>query len=214
MTSNEALIRDLSAGLAPVKRRRASREAALLVALGAAELVLLLGAGLMRPDMGGMLASPYMLWKLGGLALLATAGSALAIRSFSPTARPRRGLMTLVGLAAAVIIGGAFVAPAGETGRTLLDRLSPAEGIVCALSIVVVAMPMMAMLGVLMRRAAPTHPEASALAVGFAASTCSAFIFAFCCRLNDPLYVIVWYSVACAAVTAMARWLLPRRFHL
>jgi hypothetical protein len=65
-----------------------------------------------------------------------------------------------------------------------------------------------------MRRAAPTHPADSALASGIAASTCGAFIFAFCCPMNDPLYITVWYAVACAVVTAVARWLLPRRFLL
>jgi hypothetical protein len=72
----------------------------------------------------------------------------------------------------------------------------------------------MAMLALLMRRAAPAHPNASALASGLAASTCGALIFAFCCPMNDPLYIVVWYSAGCAAVTAMARWLLPRRFRL
>jgi hypothetical protein len=212
MMSNDALILDLSADLVPVRRRRVLREAALLLAFGAAELALLLGLGLMRPDMGRMIASPYMLWKLGSLAILAGVGCAVAIGSFSPTARPRRGLMT--GLAIAVMIGGAFVAPGGVSGQSLLDRLAPVHGMLCAVSIFVLSMPIMAMLGVLMRNAAPTRPEGSALAAGIAAGTCGAFVFAFCCPINDPLYVIVWYVAGCAATAATARWLLPRRFRL
>ena len=55
--SNDALILDLSANLAPVRRRRATREAVLLLALGAAELAMLLGLGLMRPDRGRILVN-------------------------------------------------------------------------------------------------------------------------------------------------------------
>ncbi|WP_404712246.1 NrsF family protein [Sphingomonas sp. MMS24-J13] len=214
MTSTDALILDLSANLAPVRRRHALREGALLLALGTTELVLFLAIGLMRPDMGRMIASPYMLWKLGSLAILAGIGCMVAIRSFSPIARPRRGLVIALSLAGAAAIGGAFVAPPGEIGPTLLDRLAPIHGILCAACIIVLSLPMMAMLAVLMRNAAPTHPRDSALASGFAAGTCGAFVFAFCCPINDPLYIVVWYSVGCATVAAAARWLLPRHFRL
>ncbi len=211
---SDALILDLSANLAPVRRRRPAREGALLLALGTAELALLLGLGAMRPDMARMIATPYMLWKLCGLALLAGVACMGAIRSFSPTVRPRAGLLATLAVAAALMVLGSFVTPGHHEGQTLLERLAPLQGMLCSASIVVLALPLMAMLSVLMRRGAPTHPQGSALASGLAASTLAAFIFAFCCRVNDPLYIAVWYSVACAAVTAIARWLLPRRFRL
>ncbi len=212
--SSDALILELSTDLAPVRRRRMPKEAALLFALGAAELAMLTGLGLMRPDMGRMIASPYMLWKLGSLAILAAVAGIVAIRSFSPTTRPRRGLVLAFALWLATMAAGAFIAPGGEVGRTILDRLAPAHGLLCAASIIVLSLPMMAMLAVTMRRAAPTHPEQSALAAGLAAGTCAAFVFAFCCPVNDPLYVVVWYCTGCAGVAAAARWLLPRRFRL
>ena len=214
MTSTDALILDLSADLARVKRRRAAREAAVLVALGSAELALVVGMGLMRPDMGRVVLSPYMMWKMGGLALLAGVTCAIAIRSFAPPATPRRGVLLAVGLAALVIFGGTFVTPAVDSGRSLLERLAPVHGLLCATSIVVLAMPIMAALAVLMRRAAPVHPKDSALASGLAGSTLGALVFTACCPMNDPLYIAVWYSVAVVAVALAARWLLPRRFRL
>jgi hypothetical protein len=212
--SNDALILDLSTDLMPVRRRRRLRETGLLLGLGATELALLLGLGMMRPDMGKMIASPFMLWKLGSLAILTSVACAVAIRSFSPTNQPRRGVMVTLALASAAMIAGAFLVPGRGGGHSVLDRLAPVHGMLCAVSIVVLSMPMMAMLDILMRNAAPTHPPDSAFASGIAASTCGAFIFAFCCPMNDPLYIVVWYAVACAAVTAMARWFLPRRFRL
>jgi hypothetical protein len=214
MTSTNALILDLSADLAPVRRRSVPREAAALVGLAAAELALILAVGAMRPDMGRVILSPYMMWKMGSLALLAGVTCTVAIRSFAPPAASRRGLMLALGLALAAIAGGIFVTSAADSGRSLLDRLSPVHGLMCATAITVLAMPIMAALAVLMRRAAPVHPKESALACGLAAATCGALIFTACCPMNDPLYIAVWYSLGVAAVAMAARWLLPRRFRL
>jgi hypothetical protein len=211
--SNDALIARLSANLDPVSRRSALCEGALLLALGSIELALFVGVGLMRPDMGRMIGSSYMLWKLGSLALLVAISWVTAVNSFSPTASPRPGLATILAMAAVAMIVGVFVDPGLEAG-TLLDRLSPSRGILCSLSIVVLSLPMAGVMGMLMRRGAPSQPEGSALAAGLAAGTWGAFVFAFCCPINDPLYVIVWYCVGCAGVAAAARWLLPRSFTL
>ena len=212
--SNDALILDLSSNLAPVRRRRMVREAGLVAALGTAELALFLGMGMMRPDMPHMATSPYLLWRMGSLAVLAGIACTVAIRSFSPTARPRNGVMLACVLAIAAIVGGMFVTPAGVSSQTLLERLDPARGVVCAGSIFVLSLPVVALLGMLMRRAAPTQPKLSAIASGIAAGTVGALVFAVCCPFNDPLYVVVWYSVGCAAVAGAARWRLPRRFRL
>ncbi|WP_313331169.1 DUF1109 domain-containing protein [Sphingobium yanoikuyae] len=212
--SNESLIAELSSGLAPVQRRNMLREGGLVIALGAVELALFLGLGMMRPDMHHMGGSPFLLWRIGSLGLLAMAACVLAIRSYSPTAQPRRGVILACALAVAAIAAGALVAPEGVSDRTLLERIAPASGMLCAASIFVLALPIMALLGALMRRAAPTQPRLSALASGIAAGTCGAFVFAFCCPFNDLLYVVIWYSVGCAAVAVAARWCLPRRFRL
>jgi hypothetical protein len=214
MMSNDALILDLATDLAPVRRRSVRRETLWLLALAATELGLILMAGAMRPDMRQVILSPYMLWKMGSLMLLAAASCTVAMRSFVPPAAPRRGLLLALGLAAVAGIGGVFVAPAADSARSLVDRLSPANGLLCAAAIIVLSAPLMAMLGVLMRRGAPVDPKRSALAVGLAASTCGALIFAFCCPMNDPLYIVVWYALGVAVVTVTARWLLPRRFRL
>jgi hypothetical protein len=189
-------------------------EAGLLAGLVAIELALFLALGMMRPDMSHMGHSPYLMWRVGSLALLAVIACTVAIRSFSPTARPRRGVILICASAAVAIIGGMFVTPAGVSDRTLIERLDPAHGIICAGSIFVLALPVVVMLGVLMRRAAPTQPKVSAIASGIAAGTVGALVFAFCCPFNDPLYAIVWYSIGCATVAGAARWRLPRRFRL
>lgn len=212
--SNDRLILDLSSNLAPVRRRHMLREAGLVAALGVVELALFLGLGMMRPDMGHMGHSPYLMWRVGSLTLLAAIACTVAIRSFSPTTRPRRGVMLACALAVVAVIGGMFVTPAGVSEQTLFERLDPTHGIICSASIFVLSLPIVVMLGTLMRRAAPTQPRLSAIASGIAAGTVGALVFAFCCPFNDPLYVVVWYSIGCAAVAGAARWRLPRRFRL
>jgi hypothetical protein len=213
MMSNDALISDLSANLAPVRRRSVTREVALLVVLGAAELALFVGLGFMRSDMGSLIGSPYMLWKLGSLALLVAVTGATAIRSLSPTASPRRGVAIGLRLALIVMIAGALM-DSGVAGQTLLQRLSPVHGAICSLCIAIFSLPMVGLMSFLMRRGAPSDPDKSAWAIGLAAGTWGAFVFAFCCPANDPLYVTVWYFAGCATVAALVRWLLPKGFHL
>ncbi|WP_442680447.1 NrsF family protein [Sphingomonas sp. ASY06-1R] len=214
MTSIDALISTLSADLAPVRRRNMLRETLVLLALGGVELALILAAGVMRPDMGRMILSAPMMWKIGSLMLLSGVTCTIAIRSLAPPIASRRGLMLAGALTGLAILAGTTVASAAERGRPILERLAPAHGALCATAIVVLALPLMAALAVLMRRAAPVQPKDSALACGLAASTSGALIFTACCPMNDPLYIVVWYSVAIAIVAATARWLLPRHFRL
>lgn len=214
MRSTDTLIDTLSARVAPVRRRSVRREAGTLLALGMAELALLLMAHGLRPDMGQVITSPYMMWKIGSMALLAAVTCTVAVRSFVPPAPSLRGLQLAAIMAGLVMLVGPLVATAADGERSLLDRLSPVHGLFCAGAIIVLALPMIVLLTVLMRQAAPVRPDRSALATGLAASTCGALIFTACCPMNDPLYIIVWYSAGVGIVTAAARWVLPRRFRL
>jgi hypothetical protein len=214
MPWTDALILDLSTDLPPVRRRNVSREAAVLLALGVAELGLLLLTAGTRPDMDRVILSPFMIWKIGSLAVLAGVSCAVAVRSFAPPGLPARELRIALGLSGLAIVAGMSVTPAADIGRPLLERLAPTHGVICAASIVALSLPVTAMLAMLMRRAAPVSPRRSALASGLAAATTGALIFTARCPMNDPLYIVVWYTLAIAAVSAVARWLLPSRFRL
>lgn len=214
MTSTDALIRSLSADLPPVRRRKAAWEVGALLALVGIELALIVMAGALRPDMAQAILSPFMIWKIGSLALLSGLCCTVALRSFAPPASSRRDLLAVAGVAALAVVAGAVAAPHGEASRSLIERLAPVHGMACAAAIVVLSLPIMTLLAVLMRRAAPVQPRRSALAAGLAASTVGALVFTACCPMNDPLYIVVWYSLGVGAVTAAARWLLPWRFRL
>lgn len=212
--STDALILELSTGLTPVRRRNIRREGLVLLAMVALELLLVAALGVTRPDMGAMILSPYMAWKLGSLAMLAMVSAVVALLSFSPPSSTRRGLAALSCLAALAIVAGVFISSSTQNARGIVERLEPMHGMICMAAIIVLALPIMATLTILMRRAAPANARHSAIAAGLAGATGGALVFAFCCPMNDPLYIVTWYPLAIAAVAACARWLLPRRFRL
>jgi hypothetical protein len=73
----------------------------------------------------------------------------------------------------------------------------------------VLSLPAVIGLGLLMRRGAPTDTGGTSLAVGITAAAWGAFVFVFACPYDDPLYIVVWYSVGCGLVTLLARLALP-----
>jgi len=205
---HDFLIEALAADLRPVRPRSVGRETAIFGALVAAELLLVM-AFLMRPDMHYAIRQPFMWWKMGSLVVIAVPSLWAALQSFSPTGSARRGLhwaSLLVGLA--LLLGWAV--DAGRDGAAVMARLAWPSGLLCAGSMIVLSIPVVAMLGLLMRRAAPTDRSQSALAVGLAGATWGAFVYALACRADDPLYIAVWYLVGCGVVTLGARLILPR----
>ena len=203
------LLERLVDDLRPSRRRRPGIEALAILVLCGLELALLLGTGFARPDMTQAMAQGSFWWKLGSLGLLAVGGGVTAILSFDPARSPRRGLRGLLAILAFSLVGGCFIGAPHGALMTLLARLDWSEGIVCVAKMVVLSLPPLLGLGLLMRRAAPTEPGGTALAVGITAAACGAFLFVFACPHDDPLYIAVWYVAGCGLVTLAARLLLP-----
>ena len=106
------------------------------------------------------------------------------------------------------LISGFFLdGPSGQIG--ILQRLDWRDGLDCLKKVVLLSTPVMAVLGVFMRAGAPTHRAGTALASGICAAAWAAFVFTFACPHDDPLYVAVWYTLACALSASVARVLLP-----
>jgi hypothetical protein len=207
---NNPLLDRLVEDLRPVRRRSAGIDMAMITVLCALELALVLGLGMARPDMPAAGMQPSFWWKLASLGVIALVGGVTAIRSFDPVATPRHGLRWIAALVALCLGSGWFVAVIGDgSGQGLAARLDWHGGVQCVTKIVVLSVPVILGLALLMRRAAPTEPGGTALAAGIAAAAWGAFVFVFACPHDDPLYIAVWYGLACAIVTVLARGLLP-----
>jgi hypothetical protein len=206
----DPLINRLVGDLKPVRRRAAWGDALALLALAATELGLCLALGMMRPDMPVAMHEPSFWWKLTSVGLIAAVSGAIAVMSLDPMQSPRRGLRWIVGLIALCLASGWILDASRGELATLVDRLDWPNGLVCLYKMVVLSVPAVIALGLLMRRAAPTDRDGTALASGLAAAGWGAFVFVFACPFDDPLYVAFWYSLGCAGVTLFARLALPR----
>jgi hypothetical protein len=206
----DALIDRLANELKPVRRRTALADAFALVALCAVELGLFLVMGMARSDMSMAMHFPSFWWKLASLGLIGLLSGTVAIISLDPARSPRRGLRWIVALIAVCFASGWLLDASRDGLSTLISRLDWLDGVQCLYKMVVLSIPAVIGLGLLMWRGAPTDHAGTALAAGLAAAAWGAFVFVFACPFDDPLYVAVWYSLGCGAVTLFARLTLPR----
>ncbi|MBB2197931.1 MAG: NrsF family protein [Gluconacetobacter sp.] len=207
--STDPLIDRLATDLRPVRRRTPWRDAAILLVLGAIEIVWVMTTGLMRPDMAHAMHMPSFWWKTASLAALAAISGGTALLSFSPLHAPRRGLR-MVGAVALLALGLGWLVDALQAGPAVLwQRLDPAHGLICARKVVELSLPAALALGLLARRGAPVDSHGTAWAAGIAASAFGALAFSLACPFDDPLYLVVWYLAAGCVVTLATRLVLP-----
>ncbi len=211
MMRTDLLIDRLTSELKPVRRRTAWGDALALGVLCALEIGLFMAFGMMRPDMPAAMHMPSFWWKLVSVGLIAAVSGAVAIISLDPLHSPRRGLRWIVALIALSPASGWVLDASRDGFSAVISRLDWPNGLQCLYKIVVLSVPAVIGLGLLMRRGAPTDRNGTALAAGLAAAGWGAFVFVFACPFDDPLYVAVWYSLGCGAVTLFARLTLPRQ---
>jgi hypothetical protein len=208
------LIDQLVADLDPVRPRSRGREAVMLAGLILVEILLFLTLQELRPDMPEAMATAAFWWKSGSFAVIAILAAAAMLTSLDPaTTTPRRlaGLWRGLAIFAPVALVLGWLIDAGASGRAdLLARLEWRDGVDCLANIALLTLPLVLAFGLLMRRGAPTQPGRTSAAAGLAAAGFGAFVFAFHCPHDDPLYVAVWYGGAVLAVTGLARLVLPR----
>ncbi|MCQ9155717.1 NrsF family protein [Acidomonas methanolica] len=207
--STDPLIDRLATDLRPVRRRTPWRDATILLVLGVIEIACVLTLGLMRPDLSHAMQTPSFWWKTGSLSVIAAVGGATTLLSLDPTRSPRRGLRIVGMLALAALVLGWLVDVIQADPAGFWQRIDPAHGIVCARKIVEMSLPAVLALGLLARRGAPVDARGTAWAVGVTAAAFGALAFALACPFDDPLYLAVWYSVACGVVTLATRLILP-----
>jgi hypothetical protein len=210
----DSLIDALVADMAAVTPRRPRREAALVAALLAIETLLFVILFDMRPDMPAIMMTPGFWWKSGSLAVVATVAAAAALVSLDPAttvpARVSRLWSIMAGVVVVVLVSGWLRDAVSPSDASLLARLDWREGVDCLKNVALLALPPVVLFGMLMRRGAPVQPRHSAAAGGIAAGAGAAFIFAFHCPHDDPLYIAVWYGGAVLIVAGLARLVLPR----
>lgn len=210
----DPLIDALVADLHPVQPRRWTREVALIAGLVLAEMLIYAALRGLRPDMPQAMHSPMFWWKALSMGSVASLAMAAVLLSLDP-AITRSSRLTLLwrglALVAPLALASGWLIDAGASGAALLiARLDWRDGLDCLANVLLLSLLPLLVLALFLRRGASTRPERSALAAGLAAAGLGAFVFAFHCNHDDPLYVAVWYGGAVLGIAGLARLLLPR----
>lgn len=205
----DPLLDSLVADLKPVQPLRHRQLLAWVGGLCAIEVAVYLLLGQARSDLAEAVWLPSFWWKLSAPGAIAVAASTTTLRSLDPSVSPRRGLLAV----ACIVLGGLVFAlallPLWDDSNAISQRLMWRHGLACLRTMLVLSLPVIVPLGLLLRRGAPIDAKGSAISAGAAAGAWGAFVFAFNCPHDDPLYVAVWFTLSISAVTLMARLVLP-----
>lgn len=206
--SSEVMIGRLVDDLQPVVPRRVWRDAAILGGVALTELGLALWLGQQRADLHEAMRGPMFWWKMLTCLGLALAGGIAVLAALDPETRARPLWRGLAAATAVALLVGSVLAGVAAVPAPVMLRLDMHEGMMCLMWSLLMALPVLAAILFLARRAAPTRPRATATAAGVAASGWGAFVFAWSCPHADPLYVLVWFGGAILLGAIAARVLL------
>lgn len=208
MRDSDRLIDMLIADLSPVCPTSSPRLLALVALLVGVEGGIVWALGDMRADLARGVPTVILAWRLLASAAFAGLAATMAIRlrSLRPTTDGRPWLLAVALLALAT---GLAVDMAYPSALSPLVRMRWKWGLHCVLTVVANGLPVLGLIAILLRRGATIRPIAASAWAGLAAAASGGFVWALACPIDDPVYVIVWYALAFALLTGVARWLLP-----
>jgi hypothetical protein len=155
-----------------------------------------------RPDtMTALVSSPRFTFKFIVTLLLAATALALVLRLERPGAGTRLPALLLavapLMLLAAVAIE-LMLLPRADWAKVMIGMNS----YVCLRSIPLLAAPLLIAALFALRLGAPTRPALAGAVAGLLAGGLGAALYAAHCTDDSPIFVVVWYTLAIALVTA------------
>lgn len=195
------LIRALAADARPGWRLSSAFALALVVGVVAAAGVFALNLS-PRPHLFALLVEWRLVFKFAVTLSLAASALVLALRLSQPgvsAARAGRALLVPVLMLAAGVAAELVTTPASQWRTELVGRYA----VYCTTLIPLIAAPALGALLLALRRGAPTRPALAGAAAGLAAGGIGAALYALHCVDDSPLFVLAWYGIAVAVVTAV-----------
>lgn len=165
----------------------------------------------LRPDFATVIYQPMFVLKFLITLSLAAAAIGLAWRLLRPGASQGPWMLALLVAPALLVIGIGFelmMYDPATWGRRLVGQNS----MFCMRVIPFLSVPILVALLFVMRQGAPTRPMLAGAVAGLIAGGLGAALYAAHCIDDSPLFVMTWYGISIAAVTAVgavigARWL-------
>jgi hypothetical protein len=200
--NTDQFIRTLAADNA--HRPRPVSFALMLALLAAAPVTLLMffaGLGI-RPDVMTAIHNPFFGLKFAVTLALAIAATAVSLHLSRPEA-------SLGGFAWLLLVPAGFLF-AGISGEMMLPQRLPMvtrlvgnNSRICMTAIPLMSLPILAGALIGLRHGAPARPALAGAFAGMLSAGLAATLYASHCTDDSPLFVVTWYTIAIALVTAI-----------
>jgi hypothetical protein len=195
----------------PVSMRLGRRMALALLTGMVISVVLFLSTVGVRHNIGDVIETARVLFKIGVTSVLAIAASSLVFRIGRPDVPLRARSLSLIiplVLVVAAISMELMMTPSDSWGTRMMGKHAP----FCVFFIPVLSIAPLAGFIIALRDGAPQNPGIAGAVAGLASSGIAAAIYAWHCPDDSPFFVATWYTIAIAIVTAVGyfagrRWL-------
>ena len=202
MMETDQLIRTLAADNTERARPVGFVLALALVAAAPVSVLMFVATLGVRPDVMTAMHNPFFDLKFAVTLALAISAVVLSLHLSRPEALLRGWALLLLvpaGILAAGI-GGEMMMP---QRLPMMTRLVGNNSRACMTAIPLLSLPLLAGALVGLRHGAPTRPAIAGAVAGMLSAGLAATLYASHCTDDSPLFVMTWYSIAAALVTAL-----------
>jgi hypothetical protein len=156
----------------------------------------------MRPDFSSAIHDPLFVLKFVITLALAFPAFGLLWRLIRPGSAPGFWIVALLA-APIVLAGGIAYEMMAFPPSTWMPRLIGHNSMFCLRMIPLLSAPVLIALLIVMRLGAAMHPALAGAVAGLAAGGIAATLYASHCVDDSPLFVMAWYGISIAIVTAI-----------
>ena len=204
----ERLIKAMAADAGPAGPGFAARWAWAVVAAVVVAAAVFAGLLTPRADLATAATTPRFMLKLGVMAVLALTAVPLLPRLARPGAALGRRALALA--AAPLLLAAGLVVEwnvlDGDCGAALMGR----HNLACVGLVTLIGLGPLAVFLAFLRQGAPTAPARAGALAGLASGGIAATLYALHCTDDSPFFVLAWYGLALAALTALGALLAPK----
>jgi hypothetical protein len=155
-----------------------------------------------RPDVMTAMRNPFFDLKFAVTLALATSAILVSLHLSRPEAS-MRGWGWLFMIPAGLLVAGISSEMMMPQRLPMMTRLVGQNSRVCMSAIPAMSLPLLAAALIALRHGAPTRPALAGAIAGLLSAGLAATFYASHCTDDSPLFVVTWYTVATALVTAI-----------
>jgi hypothetical protein len=155
-----------------------------------------------RPDVMTAMHNPFFDLKFAVTLALAAAAITVSLHLARPEAS-LRGFVWLLAIPAGLLVAGISGEMMMPQRLPMMTRLVGHNSKLCMTAIPLMSLPLLAASLIGLRHGAPSRPALEGAMAGLLSAGLAATLYASHCPDDSPLFVVTWYTIATALVTAI-----------